>query len=127
MEKLTKIFCGKKKQYLKTVGLVGDSGIGKTRKLSEIRGRSFGIILPTKDYEKVTVQTKRGFVLVLDISGDIETIKNPSCLVSRCDLLFGVSGSSPELLNYWRDVSRETKCFFELVELENLEQRLEKI
>nr|WNL49648.1 P-loop kinase [Marseillevirus sp.] len=116
------LFCGRKQEPRKIVGLVGDSGIGKTIALRKIRGLSL-VSSPTKGHEEIDFDS----ILILDISGDIESIANPKSLVSRCDILFGVSGSSPKLLNYWRELCKDSKCFFEMIILENLEQRLEKI
>ncbi|BAU79960.1 putative P-loop kinase [Tokyovirus A1] len=125
--KFSELFCGRKQQQKKTVGLVGDSGIGKTRELWKINGAFCGSHVPTKNYEEHLIETKNGVILVLDISGDIGTVQNPRELVSRCDILFGSFGSSPELLNFWREQTRDARCFFEMVALENLEQRLETI
>ncbi|AVR53145.1 P-loop kinase [Marseillevirus Shanghai 1] len=124
-QKILGLFCGRKQG--KTVGLVGDSGIGKTRKLRKIRGVFQTSICPTKNYEESIIDTEKGPLTILDISGDIETIEDAKSLVSRCEILFGVSGSSPELLNFWREACRDTGCFFEIISLKNLEQRLEKI
>ncbi|AMQ10935.1 hypothetical protein [Brazilian marseillevirus] len=106
----------------KTVALVGDPSIGKTKKLCEISGCDAPKKKKVTEYSLVLCGGTK-FVRVLDVQGacfDTSAIKD-------CSLVLGVIGSSPKLLSFWREQTKETSCFFELVNLCDLEERLETI
>ncbi|AHC55019.1 hypothetical protein D1R32_gp302 [Tunisvirus fontaine2] len=106
----------------KVVALVGDSGIGKSRELCRISGIKHSKQKGVVEYN-IVLGGGTKFVRLLEIPGD-SFDPNP---IKGCSLVLGVAGSSAKLLSFWREQTKDNSCFFELVRLCDLEERLEAI
>lgn len=106
----------------KTVAVVGD--FGKTREIFRIMGSEKSCRAPSqnKEYSLVLCGGTK-FVTVIDVF----EMSEPDKVVERCSTIFGIVGSSSELLSFWREQTKETGCFFELVNICDLEERLEAL
>ncbi|AEA07227.1 conserved hypothetical protein [Lausannevirus] len=106
----------------KTVAVVGD--FGKTREIFRIMGsfQSCRTSSQNKEYSLVLCEGSK-FVTVIDVF----EMSEPEKVVDRCSIVFGIVGSSSKLLSFWREQTKETGCFFELLNLCDLEERLEAL
>lgn len=104
----------------KTVAVVGD--FGKTQEIFRIMGseKTCRISSQNKEYSLMLCGGSKFVTLI-----DVFEMSEPDKVVGRCSTIFGIVGSSSELLSFWRDQTKETGCFFELLNLCDLEQRLE--
>lgn len=113
----------------KKVAVVGDRSIDKTREIRKLSGCDSNKDGEIKGFREYPVSLLGGtkFCRVLDVSSDISTIKHPEKMLDDCDYVFGVLGSDPKVLNYWRELSKNTNAFFRLISLDNLEVELENL